>query len=127
MQEKLQQVLDTQKQLQERLGTSFDMTTEERAKFFKEQAYFVTDELHELGKELPHLKGWKSYDQLTDADLQQRFANAREEFIDVFTFLMNIALALDIDAEAMYKLYFDKNKVNNKRQDDGYEEVSQCK
>jgi len=38
--------------------------------------------------------------------------NAKKEFIDVFTFVVNIAIALKIDPEELYQRYIAKNDKN---------------
>ena len=121
--ERLQQVLNTQKQLQNRLGKDISvMGQADKTALIKDNVYFVTEELHEMARELPYVKDWKDYSGLTDVDIANRIELAKKEFADVFTFLMNIAIALGIDASELYNLYFEKNSINHKRQDDGYKE-----
>lgn len=120
---KLQEVLNTQTQLQNRLGNNIkEMTEQQLTAYVKNNVFFVTEELHEMTRELPYVKEWKDYSKLTDEDIARRKELAQEEFIDVFTFLMNIALSLELTADEIYDLYFQKNKVNHSRQDNGYVE-----
>lgn len=120
---KLQQVINAQIGFQNRLGhDTTTMTEEQRTALVKENVYFVTEELHEMTRELPHVKGWKDYSQLTTEDIVAKKQMAKEEFADAFTFLMNIAIALELSAEDVYELYFNKNKINHNRQDNGYVE-----
>lgn len=120
---KLQKVLDTQTELQNRLGNNIkEMTEQQKTAYVKNNVFFVTEELHEMTRELPYVKEWKDYSQLSGEDIARRKELAQEEFIDVFTFLMNIALTLELTADEIYDLYFQKNKVNHKRQDNGYVE-----
>ena len=120
---KLQEVLNTQTQLQNRLGNNIkEMTEQQLTAYVKNNVFFVTEELHEMTRELPYVKEWKDYSKLTDEDIACRKELAQEEFIDVFTFLMNIALSLELTADEIYDLYFQKNKVNHSRQDNGYVE-----
>lgn len=120
---KLQEVLNTQTQLQNRLGNNIkEMTEQQLTAYVKNNVFFVTEELHEMTRELPYVKEWKDYSKLTDEDIAHRKELAQEEFIDVFTFLMNIALSLELTADEIYDLYFQKNKVNHSRQDNGYVE-----
>lgn len=121
--ERLQQVLDTQMKLQNRLGKDITvMGQADKTALIKDNVYFVTEELHEMARELPYIKDWKDYSGLSEADVAKRLVLAKKEFADVFTFLMNIAIALGMDAEDLYNLYFEKNSINHKRQDDGYKE-----
>ena len=120
---KLQEVLNTQTQLQNRLGNNIkEMTEQQLTAYVKNNVFFVTEELHEMTRELPYVKEWKDYSKLTSEDIARRKELAQEEFIDVFTFLMNIALSLELTADEIYDLYFQKNKVNHSRQDNGYVE-----
>ncbi|MBO5434924.1 dUTPase [bacterium] len=120
---KLQKVLDTQTELQNRLGNNIKkMTEQQKTAYVKNNVFFVTEELHEMTRELPYVKEWKDYSQLSGEDIARRKELAQEEFIDVFTFLMNIALTLELTADEIYDLYFQKNKVNHERQDNGYVE-----
>lgn len=120
---KLQEVLNTQTQLQNRLGNNIkEMTEQQLTAYVKNNVFFVTEELHEMTRELPYVKEWKDYSKLTGEDIARRKELAQEEFIDVFTFLMNIALSLELTADEIYDLYFQKNKVNHSRQDNGYVE-----
>ena len=119
----LQKVLDTQTELQNRLGNNIKkMTEQQKTVYVKNNVFFVTEELHEMTRELPYVKEWKDYSQLSGEDIARRKELAQEEFIDVFTFLMNIALTLELTADEIYDIYFQKNKVNHERQDNGYVE-----
>ena len=119
----LQKVLDTQTELQNRLGNNIKkMTEQQKTAYVKNNVFFVTEELHEMTRELPYVKEWKDYSQLSGEVIARRKELAQEEFIDVFTFLMNIALTLELTADEIYDLYFQKNKVNHERQDNGYVE-----
>jgi dimeric dUTPase (all-alpha-NTP-PPase superfamily) len=60
--------------------------------------YFVEEELHEMGRELPHMKFWKNYSAL-NYDL----GKAKEEFIDTIHFMLNIAVVLLIQP-TMYEI-----------------------
>lgn len=70
-------------------------------------------------------KAWKSNNlekrntkisDLSDEDqLEIKF-----EFIDIVHFVLNMALALGLDAKEIYKLYYLKNAENFKRQENNY-------
>lgn len=117
----LQTIIDKQKELQERLGYDMDnMGQEERTAFIKEMSLHLVDEVHEMLRELPYLKPWKTYEEDTEAFATQNIA-ARVEFIDALHFMMNIGLALGFDdADLMCDLYVTKNDINHKRQEEGY-------
>ncbi len=120
---RLQQIIDTQKQLQNRLGKDIStMGQAEKTALIKDNVYFVTEELHEMARELPYVKDWKDYSGLSDEDIANRVERARKEFIDVFIFLMNIGIALNMSAEDIENYFFEKNAINHARQDNGYKE-----
>ena len=117
----LEEMLRKQEELQERLGYDFRiMTQEEITAYIKEFSIHLTQELHEMLAELPYFKGWKDYTQLGEEDIQEALKRAREEYIDMFHFVLNIALALDMSGKDIYDMYMTKNKENHKRQDEGY-------
>lgn len=114
-------MLQKQKELQERLGYDFNsMTQEEITAYIKEYSIHLTQELHELLYELPYFKSWKDYRAMTVEEYEASMDKARKEFIDLFHFVLNIALALDMSAQDIFTMYMDKNKENHDRQDDGY-------
>lgn len=118
----LQQMINKQQALQERLGYDIQkMGQEERTAFIKEMALHMTDELHELLRELPYLKPWKNYSEYNYEKIAEQTEKAREEYVDMIHFALNIGLALGFyEAEDMCELYIGKNKVNHKRQEEGY-------
>ena len=117
----LEEMLRKQEELQERLGYDFRiMTQEEITAYIKEFSIHLTQELHEMLYVLPHFKPWKSYKAMTVEEYEASMEEARKEFIDLFHFVLNIALALDMSGKDIYDMYMTKNKENHKRQDDGY-------
>lgn len=114
---KLQFMLDTQKKLQDRLKTLDFKNEQERTLFIKHHSQYIDQELHEMLRELPFFKEWKNYDNW---DHEAKRELAKEEFVDVFHFVLNIALALDMDAEELFNRYLAKNNINHVRQDNGY-------
>lgn len=118
----LQGMLDTQRKLQERLKSLPDMDKpKSRTAYIKEMSIHVNQEMNEMLYELPWFKPWsQKYKDWNDYKVNSQYQKAREEFIDVFTFLLNIGLALGFDAEMWEKMYYAKNKINHKRQDGNY-------
>ena len=97
------------------------MNERELASYIKEQSLWVEDEIHEMIREIPYVKPWSSkYDLMTDKEKKSQMMKAKEEFIDIITFLFNIALALGLTAEEIQRMYLEKNKINHKRQDNNY-------
>lgn len=117
----LDRMLQKQKELQERLGYDFSsMTQEEITAYIKEFSIHLTQELHEMLYVLPYFKPWKDYSAMTVEEYEAGMEEARKEFIDMFHFVLNIALALDMSDKDIYYMYMEKNEENHKRQDEGY-------
>ncbi len=117
----LDKMLQKQKELQERLGYDFDsMTQEEITAYIKEFSIHLTQELHEMLHVMPYFKPWMEYSTMTVEEYETGMEEARKEFIDMFHFMLNIALALDMSDKDIYDMYMEKNKENHKRQDEGY-------
>lgn len=75
----------------------------------------LEDESRELREEL--LWKWWSKDYL---NLQ----NIRVEIVDQLHFWVSLALTAGMDAEKVYDIYLQKNRVNLERQDKGYSKAS---
>lgn len=117
----LDKMLQKQKELQERLGYDFSrMTQKEITAYIKEFSIHLTQELHEMLYVLPYFKPWKDYSTMTAEEYEAGMEEARKEFIDIFHFMLNIALALNMSDKDIYNMYMAKNKENHKRQDEGY-------
>lgn len=118
---RLQDMLDLQFKLQERLGYDFEnMTREDWTKYIKEFSIHIGQELNEMLYELPYFKPWKDYSGLTPDEETQCWKKAQKEFIDLWHFILNVALALGLDEDTLFRMYKDKNAENHQRQNDGY-------
>ena len=114
-------MMDKQLELQERLGYDFsNMTKEEITAYIKEFSIHLNQEVNEMLYELPYFKPWKDYSTISSREYEAGMDSARKEFIDLFHFVLNIALALDMSAQDIYTMYMVKNKENHRRQDEGY-------
>lgn len=98
------------------------MVGDDRASFLTWNAFALTDELHEAFNEI----GWKPW--ATSRHINRDLA--MKEMVDAFHFFMNILLAIspgmsasEIAAEFCGK-YYEKNKINTKRQEVGYDGVT---
>ena len=122
MENTLSKMLKCQKDLQNRLGADFNfMDIEEKALYIKEMAFFATEEIHEMTREIPYIKYWsKKYDSWDDEKIKKQYSKAKEEFIDIITFTLNIALALGMDGKEIEEMYYEKNEINHKRQNSNY-------
>ena len=117
----LNEMLKLQKDLQIRLGEDFEgMSSEDRTLFIKEHSIHLTQEIHELLYELPYFKPWKDYMGMSIEQENHQMEKAREEFIDAWHFMLNIAIALEMDGEMIANKYKIKNNINHKRQDAHY-------
>lgn len=111
---RLEEMMNKQKELQERLGYDIDnMRLSDKTSFVKEFSIHATQEMHEMLYEMPFFKPWQEYDSTN-------LIKAKEEFIDMWHFILNIALGLGFTAEEIYEEYCKKNIINHKRQDNGY-------
>lgn len=75
----------------------------------------LDDESRELKEEL--LWKWWSKDHL---DMQ----NIRVEIIDQLHFWMSLAMTAGLDAEAVFRIYMQKNAVNHARQENEYSKAN---
>lgn len=118
----LNDLLEAQAALQLKMPGGVDpreMPTEEKALFIKDMTLALTDELHELLQEV----GWKPWATSRHVNVD----SARGELIDALHFLLNLALALDMDGFMLMEMYHAKHKKNQQRQEEGYDGVaSKC-
>lgn len=74
------------------------------------------EELIELRREMPIRKHWKST-RLDKPDIEK----AKEEYIDVFHFVINLGIVLGFkDEKEIYDRYLSKHAINKKRQKEKY-------
>lgn len=120
--DRLGKLFEMQKTLQENAyGYSFDtLTLKERVVFIKEMSIHATQEIHEMMYELPYFKPWKDYDGMTEAEHNVAMNKAREEYIDVVHFMLNMGIGLGITPEGVFNGYAEKNQENYDRQVEGY-------
>lgn len=119
MSKEIQFLLDNQEEFQNKMGYRFEeMTEEEIAKYIKDQSYWVTEELHEMTRELPFIKSWKDYTHLSPEEKFDMSVRAKEEYIDLIHFIMNIGAALGFSGREIINMYCEKHKINYQRQED---------
>ncbi len=78
-------------------------------------AALCTAMIHEA-VELQRTTNWKWWKQ--PAEFNQ--AEAKEELIDIWHFLIQASLALELTPDDILKEYLRKNEINRQRQKDGY-------
>lgn len=118
--DKLIEMFNTQKLLQQRLGT-FDKIKDDSdlQQFINQMTLAVHEEVVEMLKKSPYKNpnyvkfGWKTTQQW---DIEM----FKMELIDIWHFLMNLSLAVGMDADEFFNVYMKKNKENHERQDNGY-------
>lgn len=98
----------------------FSDSLEERVQYIKDHAMYMNAEVYEMLYELPFYKSWKDYSGMTDEAKEDAMQKARKEYIDILHFLINIGIALGLDASSTYALFLAKNHENIKRQEEGY-------
>ncbi len=109
----LQDLFDKQMSLNQRIGVNpSEMTEEEQTKWVLNYTRAASQEMAELIDSVP----WKWWAKYQEFDLQ----NAKVEVVDLFHFIISLAQVLGMDAQDVHDLYNKKNKLNFKRQDDGY-------
>jgi len=115
--DKLEQLFELQKDFQILLGNYIPIgksciTDLINIELIKNQILALYDEIGEALNEVPW-KPWK---------INQEFnvSKFRMELIDVFHFLINLFLLSGIQAQDVFKLFVSKNKINVRRQRNGY-------
>ena len=109
----LQDLFDKQMSLNQRIGVNPpEMNDEEKIQWVLNYTRATSQELAELVDSVP----WKWWAKYQEFDVQ----NAKVEVVDLFHFLISLAQVLGMDARDVHDLYNQKNKLNFKRQDDGY-------
>ena len=113
MNDKLMQIFEMQKSLNQRIGVDTDkMNEKEQIEWTLNYCRALSQETAELIDSVP----WKWWAKYQKFDKQ----NAQVEVIDMFHFLVSLAQVLGLSAEDIYNGYIKKNKINFSRQDSGY-------
>lgn len=119
--DRLEQIMEKQRELQLRLGTDFsNMTLEERAAFMRDHRGYLADEVAEALYEMPCYKLWKDYSKMSESDVLIAWQKVRMELVDSLHFFVNLLLCAGFTAEELHAMYMAKNKENHRRQDEGY-------
>lgn len=110
----LREMFRLQEELNRRIGVrpAAEMTDEERQKWVLNYCRAMSQEIAELTDSIP----WKWWAKYQTFDIQ----NARVEVVDLFHFLISVAQVLGMSADDVFRYYRDKNRVNLRRQENGY-------
>lgn len=92
------------------------LETNEQLDWIRWNMLALEDELHEALAET----GWKPWAKSKHVN-RDAFVG---ELVDAFHFFMNLMLVVDCSAEELLDKYFQKRRVNQQRQADGYDGVS---
>lgn len=121
--EKLDTMFRMQYELQKYLGTDFNtLSLKESIELVKEYSLMAHIEMGEMLNELPYLKAWKNYDKMTNTEIDQAMEKAREEYIDIIHFMINVGLLLDFSGNDVFQAYKEKNQENYERQKNKWNE-----
>lgn len=119
--DKLEEIFKLQDQLNKRIGVNLDnLSQEDKTKWVLNYTRAMQQELAELTDSVPW-KWWAKYQKFDDQ-------NAKVEIVDLFHFLVSLALSMGMTADDIFKAYVQKNEVNHKRQESGYvqKDASDC-
>lgn len=140
----LQVMLDMQKSLQVRLAKDREYcyhpdkleTAGDVVSWMREQKDSIDDEFRELLTSLGEMSlgekeasaVWKKWKARYKEAQEKRISDMSDkdqleikfEMIDILHFVLNMFIALGLDAEEIFKLYYLKNKHNFERQNNGY-------
>lgn len=120
----LEKVFELQRKFQERLDptvfTSMGASPDMRAAFMRNHFVFCVQELNEALYEVPYFKPWKDYSGMSDLAHIVQMRKVQEELVDAFHFFVNLCLASGMSSQDLLDGYFEKNKENIRRQEDGY-------
>ena len=95
-----------------------ELEGEERRRYVNDMVLALTDELHEALAETP----WKPWSQKQTFN-RDAYIN---ELVDALHFLVNLFLVADVDGYEIVERYERKNRVNQQRQQEGYDESNKC-
>jgi dimeric dUTPase (all-alpha-NTP-PPase superfamily) len=108
--DKLQKLIEMQRNLATLLASPrYPSKTEERI------SYLCTAITHEA-IELQRLTNWKWWKNPTEFNAEE----AKEELIDIWHFVLQATIELDMTADDVVKYYSKKNKINKKRKKTNY-------
>ena len=108
--DKLEKLIEMQRNLASVLASSrYHSKTEERI------SLLCTAITHEA-IELQRLTNWKWWKKPTEFDSEE----AKEELIDIWHFVLQATIELDMTADDVVKYYSKKNKINKKRKKMNY-------
>lgn len=115
----LTELFEIQKQLQSKLGNNFPLHQTEQQQYINLMFLALQCETAEALSET----AWKNPDKIKFGWKQTNFFNEDKllvELIDMLHFYINICLACGFSADDITNAYLNKNKINEKRKENGY-------
>lgn len=110
----LEAIFDMQGELNRRIGIdTVNIPEEKQPEWILNYCRALSQEVAELTDSVP----WKWWARYQKYDKQ----NARVEVVDMFHFLVSLAQVLGMSARDIFDIYTEKNKVNFRRQESGYD------
>jgi dimeric dUTPase (all-alpha-NTP-PPase superfamily) len=111
--DKLDEIFDLQESLNKRIGVdTTNLSDEDKTKWILNYTRAMQQEIAELVDSVP----WKWWAKYQEFDEQ----NAKVEIVDLFHFLISLALVMGMTPDDVHSAYLKKHEVNIKRQDSGY-------
>lgn len=108
-QDKLDRMFWLQKQLQKRLGYNF---IEFNNNYFNLMYIGCITELSEVIEQTK----WKPWKKSVNNNINE----IKKELVDVFHFLINMCIAVNLEPSELFYEFLNKNQENNRRQDNEY-------
>jgi len=102
--DKLDIIFETQLELQTRLNQLSFVFDQQK---IDKTVLCIVDELFEFLRETNY-KYWREEKPVSIKKL-------KEEYIDIFKFVLNLGLLINIDSEELFDLFMEKTKVNYRR------------
>lgn len=117
MMTRLTQMLEMQRELQ-RNSYNVDPgllgTRSEGIQYIKDMVLAAEDELHEILGEVD----WKPW---TQGERKINHDGVKKEIVDLWHFMMNLMLVVNMSSDELYTMYMKKCAVNAERQRNGYD------
>jgi len=120
--------LDTIFELQKKFNKSVGVDTDEISKDEQLQQQWILNYCRAVQQEIAELTDccrWKWWAKYQEFDKQ----NAKVEIVDLVHFVISLAQVLGMTPDDLYQSYLKKNKINFKRQENGYsvKDYNDCK
>ena len=121
MDDKLNEMFLIQRKLQNKLGNLERIEKSEKLKqsYINQMILAIHEEAVEIMRETPYKNpeyvefGWKKNQEWNEEKY-------KDEIIDLWHFVMNLSIAVNMDAKEFYERYLFKNNINIERKNNSY-------